>query len=325
MNIDVIIPFFNEEGSARELTARVLRELRQIPVLQPRLILVDDGSVDKTPEILDEISRTDESVDVVHLWGNHGHQRALVAGLDRSRGDLVLMMDGDGQHPVDVMVNLVRQILEHPEALVVQAVRRGRQGGSWKDRTSAWYYRICRWLMPDIEVRPSASDFRVMRKPVSDLLKCYPDRFRNMRILLASLHLPTIYVEFDVAARKSGVTGYRFRQMLTLAADGWFAFSLAPLRLSLFLMMCSGLVGIICLIYVLFICSLGHTVPGWSSIIALLSIMFTAVFAVLAIISEYVARIYQDVRRHPVYSIRPTATVEISSTLNDTASSATER
>ncbi len=305
MTLDVIVPMYNEEACARPFVDGLLTSLAALEGMEIRLLLVDDGSSDRTGALLDRMAADDPRIRAIHLWGNHGHQRALAAGLDHCDGDLVLMLDGDGQHPPEVAADLVRTLCGRPDAYVCQGIRRGTQAGRIKNLTSGLFYRLANLLLSDTPIQPGSSDFRAIRSPVVGLLRRFPDRHRNLRILLASLRLPTIQVEYDVAPRLGGSSKYGLRKMMALAADGWFAFSWAPLRASLLLMAgCLGLL-VIYLGYVSAMFVWGRTVPGWTSLIALTSFLFAAVFAVLAILSEYVARIYADVRGHPVYRLRP--------------------
>ncbi len=305
MKLDVVIPFYNEEACAKDFVEQLLSGLSSIPRISPRMFLVNDGSSDRTDEILEALAAAHACVEVIHLWGNHGHQKALIAGLDRCDGDAVLMLDGDGQHPPGTALKLVDIMIQQPAVYMVQAVRRGAQSGKLKDLTSVCFYKVLALIMPDVKLMHGASDFRVIRGPVVDLLKAYPDRYRNLRVLFASLNLPTTYVAYDVADRMAGCSRYRVRQMLLLATNGWFAFSTSPLRLSLLLMCFCGSVGILYLLYVVMMFVAGKTVPGWTSIIFFMTFMFSAVFGVLAILSEYVAQIYEDVKGRPIYRLRP--------------------
>lgn len=304
MDLDVVIPFYNEARCAPVFLGQLLDAFAEEPRVTIRLLLVDDGSADETFAVLKRFAEADRRIAVIGLSGNHGHQKALVAGMDNCDADAVLMMDGDGQHPPAAAVRMARKLLEHPSVDVVQGVRCGKQRGFLKNLASSFFYLVINRLMPEVRLTPGASDFRVIRKPVLELLKKYPDRHRNLRVLLASLKLPTLLMEYELAPRIAGATRYSLKKMLALAADGWFAFSLSPLRLSLLLMVASWLLVVAYLVYVGIVYLIGRTVPGWASLIALVIFMFSAVFGVLAIISEYVARIYADVRGHPAYVIR---------------------
>ncbi len=305
MQVDIVIPFFNEQDCVDPFLSSLMDACARESDIDWRFYLIDDGSIDNTVFLLDQWVAKDKRCEVVHLWGNHGHQKALVAGLDRAKGDAALLMDGDGQHPPDVAIRMVKTLIADPSMMIVQAIRRGRQGSWFKELTSHLFYRIVNMLMPDAKLESGASDFRVLRRPLVERLRCYPDRYRNLRVLLASLRLSTCYVDYDVEPRIAGHTHYSFRQMLRLAVNGWFAFSVSPLRLSLLLMFGTGMIGIIYSIYGVWVFIQQKTVPGWTSIIAFLAFMFCALFGVLAILAEYMARIYEDVRKHPVYYVTP--------------------
>jgi len=307
MKLDVVVPFYNEQDCAREFVQSLAQALDSLSGLECRYYLVDDGSSDATPSILKELAAADDRIQVIHLWGNHGHQRSLTAGLDQCEGDAVMMLDGDGQHPVDVAKDLVRQFVDHPDIAVVQAVRRGEQHGRLKNWASRFFYWMINKLVPEAGIVPGSSDFRVMSAEVLHLVRAYSDRYRNLRVLLASLGLPTIHQEYLLHPRIAGKSKYNWPRMIRLATDGMFAFSALPLRFSLFLMAFTGLLGMSYAGYSLVVYFQGQVVPGWTSLVALIALLFSAVFGVLAIMSEYIARIYEDVRRYPVYRIRPKA------------------
>ncbi len=305
MNLDVVVPFYNEQDCALEVIQQLTKAIKRIPGLICCFYFVDDGSQDGTPRILDDFSQHDAKINVIHLWGNHGHQKALVAGLDQCKGDAVLMMDGDGQHPIDVAVDMVYHFLDHPDIAMVQGVRRNGQGGKIKDGMSSAFYSLMNFLMSGASIKKGSSDFRVIHREVLYLVRHYPDRYRNLRILLSKLSLPTLYFEYSPLRRLGGKSKYNWKKMINLAVDGIFAFSTLPLRLSLILMFGTGTLAIAYAIYGLIVYLQESVVPGWTSIVALIGLLFTAVFAVLAILAEYINKIYEEVRRHPVYTLRP--------------------
>jgi len=305
INLDVVVPFYNEAECAPAFLARLTESLSNLPEVSCNYVLADDGSTDGTGAILDDLARRDPRIHVVHLWGNHGHQKAIIAGLDQCQGDAVLILDGDGQHPVETAVKMVEFARMNPDTAVIQALRTGRQSGFLKNLLSRLFYQSINLLIPDAKIQPGASDFRVLQRCSVDVLKQYPDRHRNLRVLLALLSLPTVYVPYEVNSRLGGVSKYRFAKMLSLAMDGWFAFSSSPLRISLLLMSGSALLGLAYTVYGTVEYYQHKVVPGWTSLIALMAFFFSAIFGVLAIMSEYIVRIYEDVRKHPVYRIRP--------------------
>ena len=305
MHLDIVVPFYNEKGCALKIIPELNKAMKQIQGLTCSYYFVDDGSNDGTAKILDDFDHNNDEINVIHLWGNHGHQKALVAGLDHCRGDAVLMMDGDGQHPVDVAVDMVYLFLNHPGVEMVQGVRGRGQGGLIKDGTSSLFYTVVNCLIPGTRLKNGSSDFRIIHKEVLLQVRKYRDRYRNLRILLSTLSLQTLNFEYIPSRRLSGKSKYDLKRMLKLAMDGIFTFSTLPLRLSLFLMFGTGTLAIAYTLYGLIVYIQGSVVPGWTSMIVLIGLLFSAVFAVLAILAEYINIIYEEVRRHPIYTLKP--------------------
>jgi polyisoprenyl-phosphate glycosyltransferase len=301
MRISVVIPVYNESDCIKEFSYHLLDGLSRLDGVDFDYWFVDDGSTDESPLILERIAVKDRRVHVLRLLGNHGHQRALIAALDHTTGDAVLMMDSDGQHPVAIAAEMICTFMRESDYDIVQGVRSGTQGGAWKNATSRLFYLLVNHLIPDINMEPGASDFRVMSAYAVDVVRSFPDRYRNLRILLARLRLPTKNISYQAGERIAGRSKYNWRKMACLATDGLFAFSSLPLRLSLTLMVISTTLGIGYMLYAILAFASGKTVPGWSSLIGLTAFLFTGAFGVLAIMAEYIARIYEDVRHHPIY------------------------
>jgi dolichol-phosphate mannosyltransferase len=301
MRTSVVIPVYNEADALPTVLEALLAEWDAAGLGEIEVLPVDDGSTDDTAALLAALTVRDPRVRPLTLFVNAGHQRALVAGMDAATGDLVATMDGDGQHPVPALLEMVREAHVHPEAHVIQGVRRGRQPGLLKHLSSRAYYRVARWLLPELDLVPGASDFRVLSRPAVDALALFGDRHRSLRILLAGLRLPTRYVAYDVAPRLAGRSRYGWRQMWQFAYDGIFAFSWLPLRLAkgfalLAMLVAAGFLG-----YALWRHAQGRTIWGWTSLVALVTFFFAGVFWVLSCLGEYIKRIYEDVRRRPVY------------------------
>lgn len=301
MKIDIVVPFFNEEACITSFVQNLFSHLEKIEYARFAFFFVDDGSTDCTASILDDLAKQDDRICVIHLLGNHGHQKALLAGLDQCRGDAMLMMDGDGQHPAEAAVRMIRYYQMHPDVHVVQALRQGSQQSKTKDWTSRLFYWLANRL--DIKIKNGASDFRILSFSALNVIRSYPDRYRNLRVLLASLPLSSAYIDYEADARLAGESKYNARKMIKLAADGLFAFSILPLRTSLFLMAITALIGFAYAVYAIMKYIQGQVVPGWTSIIVIIAFLFSAVFGALAILSEYISRMYDLIRRHPTYLI----------------------
>ncbi len=305
IKLDIVVPFYNEEACVEQFLADLFAFADEIEEADVRLILVDDGSVDSTGKMLDKAAASNASVSVIHLWGNHGHQKALIAGIDASGADWLLMLDGDGQHPVSAAKEMVDIATKSSGVDVVQGVRSGKQKGWLKNATSRFFYWACGKLAPELKIIPGASDFRVVHRRAVELILRYPDRHRNLRLLIASLRLNTVLVPYCLAGRLGGHSKYSFRRMLSLAIDGWVAYSYVPLRLSLVLASVTGGIGAVYLVYSLIAHFLGRTVAGWTSLMVFMSFFFSCLFIFLAVVAEYLSRIYEDVRAHPIYSVKP--------------------
>jgi len=301
MRVSVVIPIYNEADCIEAFSRDLFDGLNCFETVDFDFCFVDDGSTDASLQIIERLATADRRVHIVSLLSNHGHQRALIAGLDHADGDAVLMMDGDGQHPVSIAAEMIRTFMQEPDCDIVQGVRLGTQGGIGKNMTSRLFYWLANRLIPEINMEPGVSDFRVMSAAAVDIVRSFPDRYRNLRVLLARLKLPTKHIPYPVGERIAGHSKYNWRKMMRLAVDGLFAFSSLPLRLSLTLMGISAVLGIGYLAYAVVAFALGQTVPGWSSLIGLTAFLFSGVFGVLAIMAEYIARIYEDVRAHPIY------------------------
>jgi dolichol-phosphate mannosyltransferase len=302
MQVAVVVPFYNEGDCIPSFLNDLMTSLAGIENTQFTYYFVDDGSTDHTASLLDDLAKQDDRVSVIHLLGNHGHQKALIAGLDQCQGDAALMMDGDGQHPVAVAIQMIRYFQMHREIHVVQALRQGSQAGRMKNWTSRLFYWLSNRL--GIKIKEGASDFRILSRSALNVICSYPDRYRNLRILLASLPLSTVYINYEADERLAGQSKYNTRKMIQLATDGLFSFSALPLRASLSLMAITALIGIAYAIYAIMKYLQGQVVPGWTSLIVIIAFLFSAIFGVLAILSEYICRMYDLIRRHPMYLIR---------------------
>lgn len=300
MKLDIVVPFYNEQGCVLKFVQQLIKALERISGLSLSFYFVNDGSDDQTPAILNTLSRKDSRISVIHLLRNYGHQRALITGLDQCRGDAVLMMDGDGQHPVDVAVQMVLKTMDHPSIFVIQGIRKESKGSFLKKSTSFLFYWTMNHLLSKARIDKGASDFRIMRREAIDIIIQYPDRHRNLRVLLSLLSLPTLKILYSPSVRLGGVSKYNWRKMIQLSMDGIFAYSALPLRMSLILMVVSGIFGLTYMFYGLIVFFKDAVVPGWTSIIVLISLLFSAIFAVMAIMAEYIKRIYEDVRGHPI-------------------------
>jgi len=299
---------FNEgEGCARfhaELKAAI-----QASPYTFRLIYVDDGSTDSTREKLLRLSGEDPDVRVIELSRNFGHQAALTAGLDAADADVVIMMDGDGQHPPAVVPDMLRLYEAGFDVVQMQRVDRRGSISSFKRYSSSTFYTILSRL-GEIDIGFGVADFRLISREVLQALRQLREYHRFLRGMVPWLGFRRAMLPFEAPQRLSGSTKYNLRKMLRLAADGLFSFSLFPLRLGIFLGCLFLLLGCGEIFYVarfFFTGRSGELVAGWSSLIVMLTISSGVTMVLLGFIGIYVGMIFQEVKARPVYVVKSTS------------------
>ena len=299
-SFSIVVPVHDEEGSLRELHRRLAAVLD--PLGGWELILVDDGSRDRSFETMLELRRADPRVKIVRLSRNFGHQVAITAGIDKAQGDAVIVMDGDLQHPPEVIPELVQRWRDGFE--VVYGVMTERGGESWfKDWTARTFYRVLRRLAR-IDVPPSAGDFRLVDRRAVDAFVSLRERNRYVRGMFSWIGFSQTGVPYSSPPRTTGRTKYTLPRMARLAVHGIFSFSNAPLRLVLGLGFLVSALSIAYAMYALGTKVSGSAVRGWSSIVFVVSFLGGIQLIVLGVIGEYVSLIYDEAKRRPIYLVR---------------------
>ncbi|MGC9522703.1 MAG: glycosyltransferase family 2 protein [Anaerolineae bacterium] len=301
--ISVVAPVYNEEALIREFYERVSITMGRLGESW-ELILVNDGSRDRTPEILDEIYAEDpDHVVVVHFARNFGHQLAITAGMDYARGDAVVTIDSDLQDPPEVIVDLVKRWREGYE--VVYAVRSAREGESWfKLFTARLFYQLIQRLT-NVTIPMEAGDFRLLDRKALAYLRAMREHHRFVRAMTSWVGFCQTGVPYRRHARKAGTTKYTVRRMVRLAIDAITGFSLIPLKLSLWAGFAAVAVGLV-LALVLLVIRLGGTAPlaGQGLTASLVLFVGGVQLIMVGILGEYVGRIYNEVRQRPLYTVR---------------------
>lgn len=301
-SIDLVIPVYNEAGVVEQTHARVCTVIENLPY-KFTFYYVDDGSTDRTVASLEALE--DARVKVLALSRNFGHQAALTAGMDATQGDIVITMDGDGQHPPEMipeMIDLVRQGYD-----VVQTQRVDEtEPASFKKWTSGMFYRLIN-AISGTRVLPGAADFRALSRQAVDALKAMPEYHRFLRGMVSWIGFSVIILPYRPEERISGISKYSFSKMFRLAMDAIFSFSLMPLYIGLSmggLLLCLALAE---MVYVLSFWVSGRTstlAPGWSSLMFVILIVGGILMVLLGFIGVYVGYIFQEVKRRPVYLVK---------------------
>ena len=301
--LSLIIPVYNEEAIIEELDRRLKGVLREMAETW-EVVFVDDGSRDRTPEVLNEIAAAEPRYKVILFSRNFGHQAAITAGMDRAQGDAVVIMDADLQDPPEVVTEMLQKWREGYD--VVYGQRSVRHGESiFKRATAAAFYRLLRILLP-IEVPLDTGDFRLMDRRVVLSMRALREQHRFVRAMVSWVGFKQTALQYERPERFAGETKYPLRKMMRFAIDGITSFSIVPLRLATWLGLFAGLVAILTSGWALYQAIAGHTVPGWATIMIAVALAASAQLIMTGILGEYIGRIYEEVKRRPLYVVADT-------------------
>jgi polyisoprenyl-phosphate glycosyltransferase len=302
--LTLVLPIYNEEEVIPELHGRLQAFLATFD-FEAEVLFVNDGSRDRSMELLRGIASSEPRYRVLSFARNFGHQAAITAGMDFARGEAVVVMDADLQDPPEVVLQMVARWREGYD--VVYGRRRSRDGETWfKVLTARWFYRLFALMIP-IEVPLDAGDFRLMSRRVVVALRELREAHRFVRGMVAWVGFKQTDVPYDRPGRFAGETKYPLRKMIRFALDGITSFSVLPLRFSTYLgiAMNIGSMGIV-LWALLAKYVLQRVVPGWTFIVVLVAVFSGVQLLMVGILGEYVGRIYEEVKRRPLYIVADT-------------------
>jgi dolichol-phosphate mannosyltransferase len=300
--LSVVVPCYNEEAVIHELHRRVTEACRSIADSNYELVLVNDGSSDGTWAMLKTLAQRDERVVAIDLSRNHGHQLALSAGLSLARGKRVLILDADLQDPPELLPEMMRLIDDGAD--VVYGQRLERDGETWFKKLSASVFYRLLLQMTDVAIPPDAGDFKLMTRRVLDALLAMPEQQRFIRGMIAWLGFQQVPFQYHRDRRFAGESKYPLKKMLRFAIDAITGFSTAPLRVSLYVAVAFALFAVLLMIYVLVSWLYLGTVRGWASmVLGMLAFSSVQLFS-LAVIGEYLGRIFIQTKQRPLFIIR---------------------
>lgn len=298
----IIAPIFNEVENLPILYTRICEVMDQTG--QPwEMVMVNDGSSDGSTEKLDELQAADERIRVIHFARNFGHQIAVTAGLDYSRGDAVVIIDADLQDPPEVILDLISKWKEGYE--VVYAVRAKREGETWfKLFTAAAFYRLIQRIT-DVDIPMDTGDFRLLDRTVVDVMNQMRERHRFLRGMSVWVGFKQIGVEYERAERFAGETKYPLRKMLRFALDAITGFSYFPLQLSMYLGFIAAGLSILSIPVVIAL-RLAGSQAFFGQASTLIAVLFLGGVQLisLGIVGEYIGRLYDEAKGRPLYIVR---------------------
>jgi polyisoprenyl-phosphate glycosyltransferase len=305
LDIDIVVPLYNEEEVVAEFHRRlmdVVTPLRREHDV--RIYYVNDGSMDQTSAELAKLAAGDAGVTVLELSRNFGHQAALTAGLDRADGDAVVTLDGDGQHPPELIPDMVNLYRAGYEVVLTQRVATDLP--RFKRWTSTAFYRLLS-VIGDTQIIGGSADYRLVSRPVLEALREMREYHRFLRGMVAWAGFKTVVLPYAERARIGGKTKYSLSGMARLATDATFSFSLVPVRIALFVGLCFLLLAAAEAVWVASFWLTGtqhRLVPGWSSLMFMVLIVGAALMIAVGLVGIYVGYIFQEVKRRPVYLVR---------------------
>ena len=300
--LSIVIPCYNEEACLAELHRRVTAAAKAAVGDGYEIVLVNDGSRDRTWEIMRDLAASDPRLVAVNLSRNHGHQLALTAGLDLCAGARILIIDADLQDPPELLGDMLAR-MDAEEADVVYAVRRARAGETaFKRGTAKAFYRLLSRLA-DIEIPLDTGDFRLMSRRALDALLSLPEQARFIRGMVAWVGFRQVPIVYDRAERLAGETNYPLRRMLRLATDAVTGFSTAPLRFASHIGLWLVAASILLVLYIGFAFLTGRAIQGWTSLMFVVVVLGAVQMFVLGMIGEYLGRLYIEAKRRPLYIV----------------------
>lgn len=302
MKTSIIIPIFNEEGNINKLYQRLKSVLKNIDS-DIEYIFINDGSKDNSIHLIKSLAEEDSDVKYINFSRNFGHQIAVTAGLDRSSGDRIVIIDADLQDPPELIIDMFNKMNEGYE--VVYAKRKARKGESWlKKFTAKMFYRILK-AITSVNIPVDTGDFRIMDRKIVDALKDMPEQQKFLRGQISWIGFNQTYIEYERDERYAGETGYTYKKMIRFALDGITSFSNFPLKFASICGFVVSGIAFIVMIYALYSRFISKDyIEGWTSII--ISVLFLGGIQLISIgiIGEYISRLSSNVRNRPLYIIR---------------------
>ncbi len=301
IHLSVVVPLYNEENNVEKLHNRLQTSLQQMQI-NYEVVFINDGSRDKTLPLVLKLAQENPSLRYIDLSRNFGHQLAIFAGIENARGEYILVMDGDGQDPPEIIPDLYKKAKSGYE--VVYAKRRKRDGESFlKKFTAKIFYRTLAKIT-SIEIPVDTGDFRIIHRKIRDILVKMPEQHKYIRGQIAWIGFNQTYLEYDRQERMSGETKFSYGKMMRFALDGISSFSTWPLKMATISGFVVSGVAFLLIIYSLYQKFFGYTERGWTSM--QISILFLGGIQLLGIgiLGEYIGRMNDNVKNRPHYIIR---------------------
>ena len=296
--ISIVTPVYNEEGNVVFFHDEVTKVMKEMG-MDYEIIYVNDGSKDKTDILIHQLAANDPHVRALTFARNFGHQIAITCGMDFAKGDAVITMDGDMQHPPALIPKLIEKWQEGYD--IVQTVRTATEDAGFITKlTSSGYYAVINSISTS-KVVPGGSDFRLMDRKALDAFLQFREHARFIRGIVGGLGFKQATIEFEAPARHAGVSKFSMKKMLHFAMDGIITNSTLPLRMAFYMGLFAALIGIVVILHVLYCVITDQAAPGWATMTILTTVFGSMNLMCLGIIGEYISRISEETRNRPLY------------------------
>ncbi len=304
--LSIVVPCYNEEECLEALHRRLTAAAAGAVGEDYELVLVNDGSKDRTWALMQEAASRDPHLVAINLSRNHGHQLALTAGLDLCRGQLVLIIDADLQDPPELLPAMMETMVREG-ADVVYGLRTQRAGEThFKRATAAGFYRLLA-RATEVDIPVDAGDFRLMSRRALDALLAMPEQARFIRGMVAWIGFRQVPFPYKRDERFAGVTKYPLSKMIRFALDALTGFSSAPLKLASHAGIWLAGGSVLILLYILMSWATGQTIQGWTSLMLVVVLLGAVQMFVLGLMGEYIGRLYSQAKNRPLYIVQDIA------------------
>jgi dolichol-phosphate mannosyltransferase len=304
--LSIVVPCFNEQECLGALHERLGAAARKVAGEDFEIVLVNDGSRDSSWDRMRQMAEADSHLVAINLSRNHGHQLALTAGLDLCRGETVMIIDADLQDPPELLPEMM-QVMRDEAADVVYGFRRSRSGDTaFKRATAHGFYRLLS-RATEVDIPVDTGDFRLMSRRALDALLSMPEQARFIRGMVAWIGFKQVAFAYDRQQRFAGSTKYPLRKMLRFALDALTGFSSAPLKLASHAGLALSIGSIILILYIAYAWAAGQSIQGWTSLMLVVVVLGAVQMFVLALMGEYIGRLYNEAKRRPLYVVQEVA------------------
>lgn len=297
----IVVPVYNEEHNLACLHAAIRHVFYQLED-NYEIIFVNDGSSDGSSAVIDQLHESDRQVRLISLTRNYGHEAAMLAGIDHCSGDVVICMDGDMQHPPEMIPKMLDAWRQGNDVVVM--ARMDNTDSRWLNKQfSSLFY----WLLNRLSgngFQSNASDFFLVSRRVATILQSdFRERTRFLRALVQSVGFRRTYISFVAPPRAFGISKYSFSSLCNLSVNALFSFSNLPLRLGILAGIGSGGFSLIVLIYSIIMKFLGVAPSGYTTIVVLITLLFAVQFVIIGIIGEYIGMLFVESKKRPIYLV----------------------